>query len=52
MKRLWSLLCLLLLLLGCGGQAADGTITYVPSQGVYDGGYEVVKLAVNGRGIY
>ena len=32
MKRLWILLCLLLLLLGCGGQAADGTITYVPSE--------------------
>ena len=32
MKRLWILLCLLLLLMGCGGQAADGTITYVPSE--------------------
>ena len=32
MKRLWSLLCLLLLLTGCGGKAADGKITYVPSE--------------------
>ena len=27
-------------------------IMALKTQGVYDGGYEVVKLAVNGRGIY
>ena len=30
MKKLGSLICLLLLLMGCGGKAADGKIAYVP----------------------
>ena len=39
MKRLWSLLCLLLLLAGCGGKETDGKIAYVPAETDRPAGY-------------
>ena len=39
MKKLWSMLCLLLLLAGCGGKETDGKIAYVPAETDRPAGY-------------